>query len=513
MTSAPLILCCGFLNKHNTNSFLSNYQTRYFVLTSTAIHWFVKPTDSVSAANKANSTTSSTPDLGSEGNSNESVLFGVHRGSISLSAITNLTLKSGTISIRTDEQSYIIKKASSLVAINSPSVDKWYETINRVRAQKYARRSSMSGTYLPPAPHVSLLVSPTTVIARDISYNQPVKGPAAKSLTVLLSDGSQTTLSPSASSSITFNVLPDTTATLSYSPSFSLPRFLLLPLIPAISAALLRMNSPGPVEAHCTAVVIVYLILTHMFPAPSATYKITLNAEKVQHPSEEDIEADAVMASASVDEHTCLVSISDKFSSACVDGKIMMPQLLEAAEAFLEILRALGPAMALGVKDFQGNLKKAHLQYDKDTTAFADLKSLLEGEKATGIHKPGGMNADPSSAAGLLWMRRSITFQLAIFENMLAEPDNSLTVSTNKAYKDELEPFHAWLLKSIFTRVISNVPSKEGFAEKLAPSVQEFHRQAIVTKDMKDFVERVGPVVKLWKKIFGELGLEDTRKV
>jgi hypothetical protein len=181
----------------------------------------------------------------------------------------------------------------------------------------------------------------------------------------------------------------------------------------------------------------------------------------------------------------------------------------------------------------------------------------LEGEKETGIHKPGGIIKDPSSAAGLLWIRRSLAYQLAIFEALTTEgnEDMTLTQATQIAYDKELLQYHAWMLKAVFGRVIASVPSKEVrraraksgrrlsrrsllisrcatplvlfhlfllthhsrlqvFGEKVAaPGVPEAQRRAVVEGDMKEFVDIVGPVLECWKKVYGELDLEDSRKV
>lgn len=140
--------------------------------------------------------------------------------------------------------------------------------------------------------------------------------------------------------------------------------------------------------------------------------------------------------------------------------------------------------------------------------------SCLQGEKETGIHKPGGMNKDPSSAAGLLWMRRSISFQVAIFEALLAGGETAtLPAATGKAYADELEVYHGWLLKKIFGKVISSSPSRESFAEKLAPNVIDSMRQVVVDRDMATFCEKLNPILEQWKSVYAELDLEDVRKV
>eukprot|EP00967_Tisochrysis_lutea_P132628 scaffold231829_cov32-Tisochrysis_lutea.AAC.2 len=42
----------------------------------------------------------------------------------------------------------------------------------------------------------------------------------------------------------------------------------------------------------------------------------------------------------------------------------------------------------------------------------ATVRALLEAEKASGVHRPGPILADPSAAMALLWMRRTIQVAL-----------------------------------------------------------------------------------------------------
>ena len=216
------------------------------------------------------------------------------------------------------------------------------------------------------------------------------------------------------------------------------------------------------------------------------------------------------------DERSCIHFASLKFAK-CFDAEkneIKVAELLVACEAFLEILRAMGSSMMLAVKDFQNNIKKAHMMFDVDQNKYSTMKALLEAEKKTGIHQPGGINKDPSSAAGLLWIRRSLSYQLVIFQELIKGDEVTLQCATQISYDQELLPFHAWMLKTVFGRVIASVPTRENLEKALLPKTDDADlRKNVSDKDMKEFVDLVGPVLEQWRAVYAELDLEDVRKV
>ena len=87
----------------------------------------------------------------------------------------------------------------------------------------------------------------------------------------------------------------------------------------------------------------------------------------------------------------------------------------------------------------------------------------------------------------------------------------SYTLTLSRSW--QLEVYHGWLLKKIFGKVISSSPSRESFAEKLAPQVIESMRRMVVDRDMATFCKKLKPVLGQWKSVYAELDLEDVRKV
>jgi len=99
------------------------------------------------------------------------------------------------------------------------------------------------------------------------------------------------------------------------------------------------------------------------------------------------------------------------------------------------------------------------------------LRALLQWEKGQGIHKPGGVLADPSAAIALLWMRRTLQFLGALMRRVLESDARPVAELAREAYAAELEPYHGWLLKGTFGVALGAMPSRVEFFERLAPRV------------------------------------------
>jgi len=545
---------CGWLHKHSsTNLIHSNYSSRYVVLTPGALHWFLKPHDG-----------------GHQGDEDEaaspSILFGTHRGSIPLSAITQMNIMGGgVLHVSTKGANYRFRNCPEHhgkgTSSWSPDIDSWHLAIKKQKNLLYInqpspggdekeRKQSISGSYFQPPPTIQCVLSDKDeCLCASPGYGVTVttrKLPRSErwSLNLILSDGQSVELALSGGKGG-----EKSTATRGED-VFSVEwterqgrdvnkRALLVALVTcygAVSGAhdlldyfekdVASLGLPD-FSTMFAVLVVVSLTSTLMYLSDLwSVYELRFALEQVEFgvdgggdvskDGKEDLEADAAIAVAAQSEHTCLDSIAALFEQAMdKDSKeIDLEKLLRAAMSFLDILRAMGPTMTLAVKDFQGNYRKAQMQFGKDKAKFANLKACLQGEKETGIHKPGGINKDPSSAAGLLWMRRSISFQVAIFEALLAGGETAtLPAATGKAYADELEVYHGWLLKKIFGKVISSSPSRESFAEKLAPNVIDSMRQVVVDRDMATFCEKLNPILEQWKSVYAELDLEDVRKV
>ena len=118
---------------------------------------------------------------------------------------------------------------------------------------------------------------------------------------------------------------------------------------------------------------------------------------------------------------------------------------LEAFAAALRVAEVFGPLLQLAVKNDEANFAKVRKAWTAMLAAEPDrdcatLRQLLTMEKASGIHKAGGVLADPSAAIALVWMRRTLTFTNAILDGTAADTSPNLGSVAGAAYKAHLEP-------------------------------------------------------------------------
>jgi len=193
-------------------------------------------------------------------------------------------------------------------------------------------------------------------------------------------------------------------------------------------------------------------------------------------------------------------------------GDLYMPEVLSAMGSFASVLRALGPAMALGRKDFENNLAKARDHYTRSGCG-PSFREFLEWERDTGLHQPGGMITGPSGVEGLLWMRRSIDLVAVMMAKMLEGMETKPAIQAS--YTDTLQPYHKFLLRSTFGAVFRGTPPKQDFLLRLAPAPEasQEERRDASWKDIGVFVKVAIPILKTWKDLFVELDIEDSRKI
>jgi hypothetical protein len=93
------------------------------------------------------------------------------------------------------------------------------------------------------------------------------------------------------------------------------------------------------------------------------------------------------------------------------------------------------------------------------------------------------------------------------------DASQSLSSKCRTAYAAILEPYHGWLLKSTFNMVLSAVPSRDEFLNRLAPGVKPKQiRRTVCFSDIHECVPLMEEVVSTLQQLFEQLELEDKRK-
>ena len=203
------------------------------------------------------------------------------------------------------------------------------------------------------------------------------------------------------------------------------------------------------------------------------------------------------------------------------ETELKVEQMLDAFASTMSLFEVFGPLMAIAIKNEQGNFDKVRsawtdLGSKKGVAGVAKLRGLLEAERATGIHKAGGVLADPSAAIALVWMRRSLDFQNSILENFNSDRAASCVAIAKDAYKAHLESYHNFWLKNTFRAALAGLPTRAEFLQRLAPNLahamQTEERERICYSEMTELVEMQQKVIATMSALFVELDLEDSRK-
>ena len=203
--------------------------------------------------------------------------------------------------------------------------------------------------------------------------------------------------------------------------------------------------------------------------------------------------------------------------SACLRGdEVDTAQLIKACRAHLIFMKSGGSSLRLVAKDLESNLQKAERPFKKSPNQGKTLSSLLESEREAGIHQ-GSILKEQSAAMGLLWIRRSLSFQLELYSSLFDQDGQHPRDAAYEAYTKILSPFHGWALRKLFPASLSQMPDRQAFIAKfggvsLDELNEEYDRE--VVDRLKSLVAAWNPLISTtWEKDFARLNLEDTRRV
>eukprot|EP00900_Chrysochromulina_parva_P017412 jgi/Chrpa1/25672/Chrysochromulina_OHIO_Genome00007743-RA len=258
--------------------------------------------------------------------------------------------------------------------------------------------------------------------------------------------------------------------------------------------------------------------------ATSAWYAALPGAHDDAHAPDEDIDGSGHGAAPSK-------SGPSKLGHSKLGGAtVRVEALLEAFSHTLKIFEAFGPLLLLVVKNDEANLEKMQrawrdLEAADGSQRLISLRELLEAERASGIHRAGGVLADPSAAIALVWLRRSLAFQNAVFAGMVEDRASLLSTLARDAYQTHLEHFHNFWLKNAFRAGLSTMPTREDFlprlglnmasdegCERLCPNLER-DEERLVYAEMAELVEIQNLVGAELSRLMVELDLDDLRMV
>ncbi len=198
------------------------------------------------------------------------------------------------------------------------------------------------------------------------------------------------------------------------------------------------------------------------------------------------------------------------------DDEVDTALLLRACRAHVDLMRSGGPSLRLVARDLESNVRKAEDAYRSSPGMDGrHLSSLLERERDLGLHNGSELH-ERSAAMGLLWIRRSLSFQLDLYDSLASGNGDHPRDAAHGAYARHLAPYHGWALQRIFPASLSQMPDRRAFLAKFAgieiDELSDEHDREIARK-LRSLIGTWDPLLSSWKGTFERLGLEDTRRV
>jgi hypothetical protein len=199
--------------------------------------------------------------------------------------------------------------------------------------------------------------------------------------------------------------------------------------------------------------------------------------------------------------------------------------------------------MSLGQKDIVQNVGKIEkavhewIQHQSDDPtgqnlgrqlASPTLRDLLQYEADAGVHEKLPRLKEKSAAMGLLWVRRQLHYQTALFANVIRVPElfDTAKDAISAAYQEVYGRYHGWAVQKIFTYSFQAAPDTSEVYKVMNPEklkkVVEASQNIRVDGDLKVTplhnsehpLERFGRHVgREWEKMLASVGqLFDQRR-
>jgi len=202
------------------------------------------------------------------------------------------------------------------------------------------------------------------------------------------------------------------------------------------------------------------------------------------------------------------------FKSVLNGSQLDTEQLLKACRAHLVLMRSGGAALKVVAKDMEANLNKAETLFKKLPQEGKNVATLLSAEREAGVHD-GSKLKNESAAMGLLWIRRSLAFQLDLYSAVVSSHTRHPKAAAMEAYDKTLSPYHGWLLQKAFPMSLSQMPDRRTFIAKFGgrDSYLDAKTEIQVSKKIKTLCEVWDPIIRRWTAEFKRLDLEDMRQV
>jgi len=231
-----------------------------------------------------------------------------------------------------------------------------------------------------------------------------------------------------------------------------------------------------------------------------------------------------LVASASGARYGALHTSAKSFRDCCSSKDVDVGKLLAATKAYCVLISRFGKFVGPSISNVRQCMEKVEAAQKQLCTgsrrSLRSVSNLLAAERESGMHKPGGVLADPSAAMGLLWLRRGLEYWADVFEQEAAAlkaaskrqnkptPAPSLVAQCEAAYNRLLVPFHGWVSRRAFALALGLTPDWRDVraCAGLSTSDDELRSElSLLASELRSLCGRL-------RRLHVQLDLEDKRR-
>jgi hypothetical protein len=205
---------------------------------------------------------------------------------------------------------------------------------------------------------------------------------------------------------------------------------------------------------------------------------------------------------------------ADSLRSCCLKkNDVDVMRLLSATRQYCDLMQTFGRFIKPSVANLRSCIDKVAAGRHALRSKLKTCRELLNAEAERGIHRPGGVLADPSAAMGLLWLRRGLEYWADVWEQQVEFLCGKRVASTLKeqskvSYDRNVLQYHGWVSRRAF-----------GVALRMTPEWCDVRARAGLSESDEDLREELTALVSASRELCLrlrqmqiELDLEDTRK-
>ncbi|RZS10688.1 hypothetical protein BHM03_00041946 [Ensete ventricosum] len=125
--------------------------------------------------------------------------------------------------------------------------------------------------------------------------------------------------------------------------------------------------------------------------------------------------------------------------------------------------------------------------YMLNPNLYSSLVEMLKKEEAERSSRK-----KYSCSRAILWIARSITFSVTLFQKLDENPELSLVQVVEETYNDTLKPWHGWIASTAYKVALTLLPEREFFIRLLMGQEQDYDG---LKQDIEFYVSLIHPLL------------------